>query len=130
MRTQEEISYCQSICNEAYRQLFWSIDMPTFWSWGVSKQECTWYKDMPTLAIRVSGLIHKGWVYISLNEGKDVYEIRLATTGKEIVATYEDVFCDELGATVDRLVEKPIEMTQEEYRVKALKDSENKIEVV
>ncbi len=83
---------------------------------------------MATLSLRVSGLLHKGWVYISLNECKDCYEVRLLNVGRDkIKKTLEEVYCDNLGEVVDGLVEKPAKLTDETYRRRALKDSERKI---
>lgn len=38
VRTKQDIDHCWEVANEAYKQLFWSIDMMTFLSWGVSKK--------------------------------------------------------------------------------------------
>ena len=70
---------------------------------------------MPTLGINVSGLQHKGWVYISLNEGMDLYEINLLTSNYRVLKTIEEVYCDQLAQIVDELVERPAGMTDFEY---------------
>lgn len=33
VRTKQDIDHCWEVANEAYKQLFWSIDMMTFLSW-------------------------------------------------------------------------------------------------
>ena len=123
--------YVMSVANTILKQLFWSIDKWTYLSWGVSKRVAMVCNDMPTLALRVSGLVHKGWVYISLNEGSDTYEVRLLNVGQDKVKTVlEDIYCDNLGTVIGSLIEKPIGMDDKTYRHKALKDSERKINKV
>lgn len=82
---------------------------------------------MPTMMLRVSGLVHKGWVYVSLNEGKDLYEVRLLNVRRQLKKTVEDVYGEDLGAIIDGLVECPTSMTAKEYEKKAMKDSERKL---
>ena len=77
--------------------------------------------------LKVSGLVHKGWVYISLNEGKDLYEVRLMKTKQKCVRTLEEVYCDQLGSTIDELIEKPVSMAEDEYHTKAMADSRAKL---
>lgn len=120
--------YVMSVAKTILEQLFWSIDKWTYLSWGVSKRVAMVCNDMPTLALRVSGLVHKGWVYISLNEGADCYEVRLLNVGQDKVKTVlEDIYCDNLGTVIDSLVEKPIGIDGKTYKRKAMKDSERKI---
>ena len=97
------------------RQLMWNLDIATFFSWGVNKMKILLFKNMPRLGINVSGLQHKGWVYISLNEGMDLYEINLLTSNYRVLKTIEEVYCDQLAQIVDELVERPAGMTDFEY---------------
>lgn len=122
-----DIEYVKQVATTAWQQLFWSVTMPVVLSWGVSKKCCTTYNEMPTLMLKVSALVHKGWVYISLNEGKDVYEVRLMNTKNECIKTIDEVYCDQLGETIDQLIEKPSSMTEEEYSQKAMTDSNAKM---
>lgn len=108
-------------------QLFWSIDKWTYFSWGCSRKVAMVYNNMATLALRVSGLVHKGWVYISLDEGTDTYTVTLLNTRKNVKRVMTDVYCDNLGAIIDSLVEKPTAMTEEEYSKKSMADSMKKI---
>ena len=101
--------------------------MPVVMSWGVSKKCCSLYQNMPTLMLKVSALVHKGWVYISLNEGMDVYEVRLMNNKHECIKTINEVYCDQLGSIIDELIERPASMTEEEYSKKAMADSKAKI---
>lgn len=116
-----------NVANETLRQLFWSIDGTVYWSWGVSKKVATKYKGMPTLAMNVSGALHKGWVYISLNEGRDVYEVFLFNKQMEEIKAVKDVYCDNLGSVIDGLIERAPEMSDEEYKAIAFADSEMKL---
>ena len=104
-----------AIANEINQQIGWSANLMIQLSWGVSKKAGFLYKDMPTLAMKVNGLLHKDWVYISLNEGRDTYEIRLMDGNKEIKLV-EDVYCDNLGIVLDNLIEKEISTSDEEYQ--------------
>lgn len=125
--TNADYEYAKSVTTEMYKQLFWSIDRDVFWSWGVSKRGYGFYNDMPTMMLRVTGLVHKGWVYVSLNEGKDLYEVRLLNVRRQLKKTVEDVYGEDLGAIIDGLVECPTSMTAKEYEKKAMKDSERKL---
>ena len=78
---------------------------------------------MPTLMLKVSGVVHKGWVYISLNEGKDLYEVRLLNSDREVVDMVDEVYFDNLGSLVDSMIERPIGMSDEEYEELAVADS-------
>ena len=131
--------YLKQCAETAWQQLFWSVTLPVVMSWGVSKKcyvvmswgvskKCyTLFQEMPTLMLKVSALIHKGWVYISLNEGKDVYEVRLMNNKRECIKTIDEVYCDQLGSIIDGLIERPTTMTEEEYSEKAMADSSRKI---
>ena len=99
-----------------------------FNSWGASKRLAMFYDQKPTLALRVSGLVHQGWVLVSLNEGSDVYEIHVkgATIDTPDVKTFTEVYCDELGAKLDNLIEWPEGMSKEDYHRAAMADSAKK----
>lgn len=127
MRTESERERCYQITKTINEQLFWSIDKTIYWSWGVSKKMFTFYNEMPSLMLRVSGAIHKGWVVVSLNEGSDTYEVRLLNVKKEEKAVYTDVYCDELGSFIDDKVERPAHMSDEEYDKIAMEDSRLKM---
>ena len=125
-----EKEYLIQCAKTAWDQLFWSVNPSVVMSWGVSKKYYALYQNMPTLMLKVSALVHKGWVYISLNEGKDVYEVRLMKTQNECIKTLDEVYCDELGKTIDELIEKPASMTEGEYFEKAMTDSDINVIVI
>lgn len=127
MRTEQDQARCYEVAKTINEQLFWSIDMPTYFSWGVSKKMFTFWNDMPSLMLRVSGAIHKGWVVVSLNEGADTYEVRLLNVRQEEKAVYTDIYADQVGSFIDDKIERPVGMSYEEYREIAMKDSEKKM---
>ena len=96
-------------------------------TWGVSKRLATIYKGMATLKLRVSGAIHKGWVYISLNQGTDTYEITLTDVHGNVKNELTDIYFDQLGTLIDSLVERPANMTDNEYAKIAMADSKKKL---
>lgn len=116
------------IANEIIRQICCGVTLDVVMSWGVSKRIATVYKDMATLALRVSGVLHDGWVYVSLDEGRDVYIVTLLSADKnKVVQIRDEVYCEELGSVIDNLVERKTEWTDEEYKKLALADSERKL---
>jgi hypothetical protein len=72
------------------------------------------YKNMPSLGLKVNGYKHKGWVIISLNEGKDLYYIYLLDKLMNEIQVIEDVFCEDLEI-LDSLIETG-EMNEQEYK--------------
>lgn len=116
------------IANEIMRQIRCGVTLDVVMSWGVSKRIATVYEDMATLALRVSGVLHDGWVYVSLDEGRDVYIVTLLSADKsKVVQVCDEVYCEELGSVIDNLVERKTEWTDEEYRKLAMADNERKL---
>lgn len=94
-----------------------------FQSCGVEKRICVYVNDMPALGLLVNGFIHKGWVFVALNEGTDTYEVFTTKTNTkaktiEVVKHIDDVYCDMLTETIDGMVEKDQSWTDEEYEEK------------
>lgn len=77
--------------------------------------------------LRVSGAIHKGWVYISLNEGKDLYEVRTLNVRKNVKDTVIDCYDDNIGLIIDGLVERPENLTDVQYAKIANADTRRKL---
>ena len=116
-RNIEELQRCKAIAEQTLAQIKASCSSKfVFYSWGVSKLQYTFYNRKPTLQMRVSGAIHKGYVLVSLNEGKDLYEITLLNNKKEVKKKLEDISCDQLGTVIDSLVERPSGCTDEYYK--------------
>lgn len=120
-----EQEFLMRIANEINRQIRCGVTMSVQMLWGVSKRIATIYKNRATLALRVSGVLHKGWVYISLDEGRDCYVITLLSSDKKkVVSVRDEVYCEELGSVIDNLVERKEEWTDEQYEKLAMADSE------
>lgn len=123
-----EKEFVLRIANEISRQIRCGVTTDVVLSWGVSKRTATVYNDRATLALRVSGVLHKGWVYVSLDEGRDCYVVTLLSVDKSrVVQTRDEVYCEELGSVIDCLVERKEEWTDEEYEKLAMADSEQKL---
>ena len=81
------------------------------WSWGFNSP-------IPLsngLQFKVEGFIHKGYVVVRYNEGKDLFDISLLDCQKAIVKEIEGVYFDELVEIIDNEVEK---VSDYEKRVK------------
>lgn len=120
-----EKEYVEIVAREALNTIMSTIDRATFWSWGVSKVGYAEYKGMPSLTLYVSGLLHTGKVIVSLNEGADLYEVRLVKKNK-VIKTITDVYFDQLGYVIDANVERDPSINEDEYYKMAMADSEIK----
>lgn len=108
------------IAAEINSQINALLPFNVIWSWGISEKKATVFKKMPSLAMKVNGFQHKGWVIISLNEGKDLYNIYLLDKKDNIVKTIEDVFFEDLPM-LDELIETG-SLTETEYSEKVNKE--------
>jgi hypothetical protein len=74
--------------------------------WGVRD-----FIGMPSgLRFRVSGLKHRGHVYVIFDEGLDTYKVQIAKIRKRewvVLEEVTDVNCDTLGDVIDGLVKQP-----------------------
>jgi hypothetical protein len=93
-----------------------TFNINVLWSWGIAEQRAMNFRNMPSLGIRVNGYKHKGWVIISLNEGKDLYNIYLLDKFQAVKQTIEDVYAEDLEI-LDTLIETG-EMNEQEYKDK------------
>ena len=103
MNAQQAIRTNQ-IAREIHQQLKATFNINVLWSWGIAEQRAMTYRNMPSLGFRVNGYKHKGWVIISLNEGKDLYNIYLLDHLQQVTQTIEDVFAEDLEI-LDTLIE-------------------------
>lgn len=123
-----EQEFLMKIANEINRQIRCGVTADVIMSWGVSKRIATVYQDRATLALRVSGVLHKGWVYISLDEGRDCYVVTLLSADKsKVIKVRDEVYCEELGSVIDNLVERKVEWTDKEYKKLLMADSKRKL---
>lgn len=111
-----EQDFVLRITNEINRQIYCGVEINVVMSWGVSRRTATVYNDMATLALRVNAILHKGWVYVSLDEGRDCYIITLLSNDrKTVVGVRDEVYCEELGSVIDNLIERKEEWTDDDY---------------
>ncbi len=85
----------------------WSIlktQMTVIMSWGLGPSKARVIDN--GMEIYVQGFLHKGFVQITLNEGTDLFEIKLLSEERELVKFIEDVYLDCLVSTIDQAVEK------------------------
>ena len=123
-----EQEFLMKIANEINRQIRCGVTADVIMSWGVSKRIATVYQDRATLALRVSGVLHKGWVYVSLDEGRDCYVVTLLSADKsKVIKVRDEVYCEELGSVIDNLVERKERWTDDMYKKLAFADSERKL---
>ena len=123
-----EQEFLMKIANEINRQIRCGVTVDVIMSWGVSKRIASVYQDRATLALRVSGVLHKGWVYVSLDEGRDCYVITLLSADKsKVIKVRDEVYCEEPGSVIDNLVERKEGWTNDMYKKLAFADSKMKL---
>ena len=85
--------------------------------WTILKSQLTiimsWGVDPATvraiergLECHVQGFVHTGFVQITLNEGTDLFEIKLLSEERELVKFIDGVYLDCLVNTLDENIEK------------------------
>jgi hypothetical protein len=122
----EDINYINQVGREIFRQIFaggWNVPG----SWGFNKPVIRTVDGEPALTFQVSGLIFTGLVTVIYNEIPDTYTIRLTNRRGEIDAEISGIYCDQLTAVIDNLVEKPVAMSESEYARQSWADSCQKI---
>lgn len=111
------------IAGVIWDQLQATVPWVTRSSWGLESVRCGLFNEMATLKLKVNGFHHKGWVYISYDEGLDLYNIYLVTDSREVVKEVEGVYCDEFGDLLDQYIERG-NMSMEEYTERVRKEYE------
>ena len=96
-------------------------------SWAMQHPAAIIWEGRAGLIFRVNGLQHQGNVIVTLDEGRDLYDVvTLREVDGESVTTRQQtgVFCDDLPHVIDTMVERPEGMTDEEYTaaLRALND--------
>ena len=96
-------------------------------SWAMQHPAAIVWEGRTGLIFRVNGLQHRGNVIVTLDEGRDLYDVAtLKEIDGETVTTKQQtgVFCDDLAHVIDAMVERPETMTDEEYiaALRALND--------
>ena len=114
-----------AVAKTIWQQIRATLNVYEIMSWGCSKRIATEYNGMPALQIRVTGLQHKGWVFICLNYGKDAYEVYFVNVRGNVKEHLEEVYSDNLGYVLDRHIERG-DYSTERYKKLALADSARK----
>ena len=78
--------------------------MTVIMSWGLDPSKARVIDN--GMEVHVLGFLHTGFVQITLNEGTDLFEIKLLSEERELVKFIEDVFLDCLVNTLDENIEK------------------------
>lgn len=111
------------IAAEAWNMMLQIEGINVLGSWGVRGKYVLEYRGMPSLALDVDATQFAGMVIISLNEGADYYEVRLTETNPRLLndnspikKVVTDIFFDDLGRTIDELIERPQGMSDDEYQ--------------
>lgn len=117
IHTNEQLT---AIALETYKAILNISGFNVVGSWGISAKFACEYKGMASLVLKVDAALHEGFVIISLNEARDLYEVRLANDlskrdDSPISQCVEGIFFDALGATIDSMIERPAGISDEEY---------------
>ena len=73
-------------------------------SWGLDPSKAKVIDN--GMEIYVQGFLHKGFVQITLNEGTDLFEIKLLSEERETVKFIDSIYLDCLINTLDKNIEK------------------------
>jgi hypothetical protein len=84
-------------------------------SWAMQNHTATYYAGAPALCFEVNALQHTGRVIVSLDEGRDLYDIRTLSDKGDTIEERRGIFCDDLAHVIDTMVERPAGMTDAEY---------------
>ena len=100
----------EASCREMYLpdlQSLLKMDMNKYWSWGSRGPTVDNMKEPRMFRLRVSGHLHKGYVYIFLN-GSDLFEVHLTTLQNVIKKRTDDMglYFDQLVEWIDNNVER------------------------
>lgn len=88
------------------------------WSWGAHRFIAL--SGNRGLMFLVQGFKHKGWVEITYNEGRDLFDVRLLNMRKVEKEKIEDVYFDQLVDVIDahvEMVEDNEDRVKDEYKV-------------
>lgn len=108
------------IGNTIFEQIRSTVPGSYIMSWGAEAWTALNSDEGFGLHFKVNGLVHKGFVEIILDAGRDSYTINLLTRTGELANKVENVYVFELGDILDKLIETG-DMSKEEYK-KQVKD--------
>lgn len=78
--------------------------MTVIMSWGLDPSKARVIDN--GMEVHVLGFLHTGFVQITLNEGTDLFEIKLLSEERELVKFIDGVYLDCLVNTLDENIEK------------------------
>ena len=78
--------------------------MTIIMSWGLDPSKARVIDN--GMEIHVQGFLHTGFVQITLNEGTDLFEIKLLSEQRELVKFIDGIYLDCLINTLDENIEK------------------------
>jgi len=84
-------------------------------SWAMEYPAAILWEGRAGLIFRVNALQHRGNVLVLLDEGRDLYDIRTLSDKGDTIEERLGIFCDNLAAQIDEMVERPATMTDAEY---------------
>jgi len=122
MTVEEKKEYCLKMANVMWQSLFCSVDVFTVLSWGISQKTALYFKDMPSLQFKVNGMLHKGFVVISYDEGADLFAVSLLDKNKTCARTLDNIYADMLGSCIDENIERPKDTPDSHYRAAAIRE--------
>ena len=78
--------------------------MTVIMSWGLDPSKARVIDN--GMEVHVQGFLHTGFVQITLNEGTDLFEIKLLSEERELVKFIDVIYLDCLVNTLDENIEK------------------------
>ena len=78
--------------------------MTVIMSWGLDPSKARVIDN--GMEVHVLGFLHTGFVQITLNEGTDLFEIKLLSEERELVKFIDGIYLDCLVNTLDENIEK------------------------
>ena len=89
--TKEQLAHCREVAAAAIRSIAGRDGKYILKKWNCSTTSYTLYNNMPTLVLKVNGKQHQGWVFVSLEEGKDGYVVSLLNEDHTLKRAVVDV---------------------------------------
>ena len=89
--TKEQLAHCREVAAAAIRSITGKDGKDILKNWKCFTTSYTLYNNMPTLVLKVNGEQHQGWVFVSLEEGKDGYVISLLNEDHTLKRAIMDV---------------------------------------
>ena len=102
--------------------IFFSLEKSQVLSWGGTDHTAMWYKDKPSLRMKVNGMVHKGFVIVSYDEGTDTFEVFLLDGRMNEIGHFPKTYADELGTLIDEHIERPRGVTEAQYRAGIIRE--------